>query len=82
MRITADEILEGLYTWFQANAWFTTVDIEQADFSQEAAAQQAILLLAHGDKPAFLALPVGWPILLARCKAYAARSATICLTLR
>lgn len=42
-KVTADEIFAGIYAWFQANPWFTKVDIHVVDFAQEGAAQQAVL---------------------------------------
>jgi hypothetical protein len=66
MQVSAEQVLAGLYAWFQQNTWFSKVSIEKADLAQEAAAQQALLLLASKDKAAFMALSPGVQGLAAR----------------
>lgn len=63
--ITAQEVFDCLYAWFQANPWFTKIDIEVADLTQESAAQQAVLSL-HGVQDVFRRLSPGVQGLAAR----------------
>jgi hypothetical protein len=57
--VTASEVFDGMYAWFQANHWFAAIPVDVADTTQESAARQALLLLAQGDVPTFHRLPLG-----------------------
>jgi hypothetical protein len=63
--ITAEEVFGSLYAWFQANTWFTKIDINIADLTQESAAQQAVLTL-RDQQDVFHRLPIGVQGLAAR----------------
>lgn len=63
--VTAEEVFGGIYAWFQANPWFTKIDIKVADLTQQVAAQQAVLSL-HDSPEVFHRLPAGVQGLAAR----------------
>jgi hypothetical protein len=64
-QVTADEVFAALYGWFQLNSWFTKIDIQPADLTQQVAAQQAVLSLRDGAD-VFHRMPVGVQALAAR----------------
>ena len=64
-QVTADEVFAALYAWFQLNTWFTKIDIQPADLTQQVAAQQADLSLRDGVD-VFHRMPVGVQALAAR----------------
>lgn len=64
-QVTADEVFAALFAWFQKNVWFTKIDIQPADLTQQVAAQQAVLSLRDGVD-VFHRMPVGVQALAAR----------------
>ena len=56
---SAAVVVEGLYDWFKAHPWFVQEDLERADLTAEAAAQEALLSLARGRIDDYRRLPAG-----------------------
>lgn len=65
LQVPAQDVFDGLYLWMQANPWFLKIDIQTADLTQEAGAQQAVLAM-DGDRAVFDRLPLGVQGLAAR----------------
>ena len=66
MRVEAATIVEGLYEWLKANAWFLEDQVDGADLTAELAAQYGLLMLCSGELRAYRALPKGVRSLVVR----------------
>lgn len=66
VEVHAESVVEGLYTWFVANRWFTLDSVDAADLGAEAAAQHALLMLCQREYAAYRSLPTGVRSLVVR----------------